>query len=245
MSRAHAEIVEVRDRRELPFFQVHLAAVGAIRAVASGPRLVRAIGFYALLCQLANEQRHSGAHQVVRASYDTLTQRSQTGRSTVKVLLDTLERAGVVRCERVNEPARGASVTRLHLLVQYGAWTAVTVAMADHLAGDRPGGRLLRDLGLVVVLLELCCEQRSQRGGLCAETTRVVIAQRAGLTVDRLDHCHQILERAGVVSIERRRAVNGGRNLPSTYTVHEASSTGQGGEPELAGRHSEDWQGGV
>ena len=81
-------------------------------------------------------------------------------------MLDTLVRAGVIRCERVNDPARGAAVSLLHLQIHEGAWTAVTVAMAKHLASERPGGCLLRDLGLVVVLLELCCEQRAEHGGL-------------------------------------------------------------------------------
>jgi hypothetical protein len=222
MTRPGEEVVEVRDRRELPFFQVHLAAVRAIRETARGPRLVRAIGFYALLCQVANEQRHSGEHRVVRVGYDTLVARGQAGRSTVKALLDTLARAEVIRCERVNDPARGAAVSLLHLQIHEGAWIAVTVAMAEHLASERTGGRLLRDLGLVVVLLELCCEQRAEHGGLSAMSTRGVIAERAGLTLDRVDGCNKILERAGVLSIERRRVANGGRHLPSTYTLREA-----------------------
>ena len=89
------------------------------------------------------------------------------------------------------------------------------------------------------MLLELCCEQRAEHGGLTAETTRAAIAARAGLTVDRLDDCKEILERAGVLSIERRRAANGGRHLPNTYTIHEApQSATQGGEQELAGRQT-------
>ena len=72
-------MVEVRDRRELPFFQVHLAAVRAIRQTASGPSLVRAIGFYALQCQLANEQRRLGEDRVMHSSSDTLTRRSHAG----------------------------------------------------------------------------------------------------------------------------------------------------------------------
>ena len=250
MSGSREERVEVRDRRELPFFQVHLAAVRAIREAASGPRLVRAIGFYALLCQLANEQRHSGEHRVVRASYDTLVARGQAGRSSVKALLDTLGRAGVIRCERVNDPARGATVSLLHLQIHEGGWTAVTVAMAEHLAGERTDGRLLRDLGLVVVLLELCCEQRTEHGGLSAATTRGAIAKRAGLTLDRVDGCNKILERAGVLSIERRRVANGGRHLPSTYTLHEAPRTLQADALGLAGPQTgtgraanQDWQG--
>ncbi len=237
MSGSPDELVQVRDRRELPFFQVHLAAVRAIRETASGPRLVRAIGFYALLCQIANEQRHSGEHAVAQVSYDTLTRRGQVSRSTVKALLDNLAHAVVTGCERVNDSARGAAVSLLHLLISEGGWTAVTVAMAEHLATERPSGHLLRDLGLVVVLLELCSEQRAEHGGLAAETTRVAIAERAGLTVDRLDDCNQILEHAGLLSIERRRAANGGRHLPSTYTLHEAPTV-QGGQRVLAGRQT-------
>ncbi len=213
---------------------------------------MRAIGFYALLCQLANEQRHRGEHRVIQVSYDTLIQRGQTGRSTIKALLDTIARARVIRCERVNDPDRGAAVSLLHLLIQDGAWTAVTVAMAEHLASDRPGGHLLRDLGLVVVLLELCCEQRAEHGGLRAATTRGVIAERAGLTLDRVDGCNKILERAGVLGIERRRGANGGRHLPSTYTLHEAPCTLQGGISGLAGPQTgtdraafQDRQGGI
>ncbi len=79
MTRRGEGMVEVRDRRELPFFQVHLAAIRAIRQTAAGPRLARAIGFYALLCQLANEQRRLGEDRVIQASSDTLTRRSHAG----------------------------------------------------------------------------------------------------------------------------------------------------------------------
>ncbi|MGO9789993.1 MAG: hypothetical protein ACLP8S_11020, partial [Solirubrobacteraceae bacterium] len=187
----------------------------------------------------------------VRVSYDTLVARGQAGRSTVKALLDTLARARVMRYERVNDPARGAAVSLLHVQIHEGAWAAVTVAMAEHLASARAGGRLLRDLGLVVVLLELCCEQRAEHGGLSAATTRGAIAERAGLTLDRVDGCNKILERAGVLSIERRRVANGGRHLPSTYTLHEAPSALDGGISGLAGPQAgtgraadQDWQGG-
>ena len=40
-----SEMVEVRDRRELPFFQVRLGALAAIREAACGPRRLRALGF--------------------------------------------------------------------------------------------------------------------------------------------------------------------------------------------------------
>jgi hypothetical protein len=105
--------------------------------------------------------------------------------------------------------------------------------MADRLAQDRPGGHLLRDLGLVVVLLEFCGQQRDQHGGLRAEVMRGDIAERTGLTVDRVDDCNRVLEHAGVLEINRRRAANGGRNLPSMYTIIEA------GPPEIQGGVSE------
>ena len=117
-----------------------MTAVRAIRQAASGPRLVRAIGFYALLCQLANEQRHSGEHRVVRVSYETLTQRGQVSKSTVKALLDTLARArrGPVRARQRPRARRGREPPAP--AVHEGAWTAVTVAMAEHLA-QRAAGR--------------------------------------------------------------------------------------------------------
>ncbi len=226
--------VTIGDRRKLPFFQVRLDAVRAIRRQAGGPRRLRAIGFYALLCQLANEQRHAGEHRVVQVQLRPLADRGQASKSTIKLLLDTLARAGVVRYERLNEPDRGATVSLIHLLVQDGAWAAITVAMADHLARERDGAHLLRDLGLIVVYLELCGEQRTGRGGLSAEATRSEIAARAGLTVDRIDDRNRVLERAGVLRVQRRRTANKGRNLPSTYTLHEAPPP-EGGELVPAG----------
>ena len=95
-ARASADAgVGIRDRRELPFFQVRVHAVQAIRAHTGGPRRLRAIGFYALLCQLANEQRHQGEHRIVRVTYDTLAARGQMSKRSVKQMLDTLERAQV------------------------------------------------------------------------------------------------------------------------------------------------------
>lgn len=234
MTRPDGQRIEVRDRRELPFFQVRLDAVKAIRQCAVGPRRLRAIGFYALLCQLANEQRHTGEHRVVRVSYETLARRGQVSNTTIKVLLVALARAGVVRHERLNDPGCGATVSLLHLPVQEGAWTAVTAAMADHLAARREGGHLLRDLGVIVVLLELCAEQRAERGGLSAEITRNEIATRAGLSVDRIDDRIRALERADVVRVDRHRAPSGGRNLASTSTLFEAPAA-HGDQPASAG----------
>jgi hypothetical protein len=230
------EPLMIRDRRELPFFQVRVRAVQAVRTETCGPRRLRAIGFYALLCQLANEQRHSGAHRVVRVSYDALAERGQMSKRSVKLLLDALERAGVIRYERHNDRVTGGVIGLVHLLICDEPWIAITVAMADHLAAPRAGGHLLRDLGLVVVFLEFCAEQREQHGGLAAEVMRGEVAKRAGLTVDGVDDCNRVLEQAGVLEVLRRRASNGGRYLPSVYKIREApDAVSQGGETVPAG----------
>ncbi len=212
----------VRDRRELPFFQVRLKAVRAIRHEVSGPRRLRTIGFYALLCQIANEQRHTGEHRRLEFNYDLLALRGGVAKRNVKLMLDFLQRARVVSYERQSDPDRGATVSVLQLLVQDGAWTGITVAMAERLAAKREGGHLLRELGLVIVLLEFCVAQRGQLDRLSAEVSRADIAASAGLNVDRLDQCNQLLQAAGVLTITRRRPPNGGRNLASLYTIHEA-----------------------
>ncbi|MHB8695844.1 MAG: hypothetical protein ACYDHH_31905 [Solirubrobacteraceae bacterium] len=67
--------VTIADRRELPFFMVYTQAVAVIRDHTAGPRRVRTIGFYGLLCQLANEQRTIGQQRRVRYSYDLLAAR--------------------------------------------------------------------------------------------------------------------------------------------------------------------------
>jgi len=170
----------------------------------SGPRRLRAIGFYALLCHFANEQRHVGEHRTLRITYETLAARGQMSKRTIKLLLDALDHSGVVRLERQSDRGTGAIVSVLHLLVLSEPWIGLTVAMADHLAAPRPGGHLLRDLGLVVVLLEFCAEQRTRHAGLAAEVTRADIAARAGLTVDRVDDSNHALERTGLLEITRR-----------------------------------------
>ncbi len=84
-----------------------------------------------------------------------------------------------------------------------------------------------------------------------SKTNRV--AARAGLTVDRLDDRHRSLERAGVLHVQRRRAANGGRHLPSTYTIREAPrpQADQPGPPAPPAPHNgtvraehQYWQGG-
>ena len=251
-SERSAQSVEIRDRRELPFFQVRLRALSQIRSQVDGPRRVRTVGFYALICQIANEQRHTGQHRTVQITYEQLAHRSGAGRSSIRRLLDVLCAAGVIDYGLVNDPTRAAPVGVMQLLVQDGPWEAITVAMANEIARPRPGGHVLRDLGLVTILLEFCAEQRDHHGGLRAEIARGDIAARAGLTVDRVDDCNRILERCGILEISRRRSERGGRNLANVYAIHEAPSREiEGGEPEPAGRpnrtdraENEDRQGG-
>ncbi|HTP23679.1 MAG TPA: hypothetical protein VMJ65_29000, partial [Solirubrobacteraceae bacterium] len=85
--------VTIADRRELPFFMVYTRAVEAIREHTSGPRRVRTIGFYGLLCQLANEQRNIGQQRRVRYSYDLLAARGGVSRGNVAKMLSCLEQA--------------------------------------------------------------------------------------------------------------------------------------------------------
>ncbi|MHB8695843.1 MAG: hypothetical protein ACYDHH_31900 [Solirubrobacteraceae bacterium] len=153
-------------------------------------------------------------------------------------MLTCLERAGVLRREMQADPERGGSISIAHLLIHEHSFIAVTVPMADRLAAPRDGGHLLRDLGLIIVLLEFCVRQGPVGTWTQAQVTRAQIAEHSGLHVERVDDCHHILEAAGLLTIERRRANNGGRNLPSIYTVHEAPLS-QGGETELAARGSE------
>lgn len=252
--------VTIADRRELPFFMVYTRAVEAIREHAAGPRRVRTIGFYGLLCQLANEQRNIGQQRRVRYTYDLLAARGGVSKGNIAKMLTCLEQAGVLRRETQPDPERGGSISIAHLLVHEHSFIAVTVPMADRLAAPRAGGHLLRDLGLIVVLLEFCVRQGPEGAWTQAQVTRSQIADHSGLHVDRVDDCHRILEAAGLLTIERRRPTNGGRNLPSIYTVHEAplsqggetepaasgnetgraaDRNGQGGKTELAGRPNE------
>ena len=230
--------VGIRDRRELPFFQVRVHATHAIREHSGGPRRLRAIGFYALLCQLANEQRHQGEHRTVRVTYDTLAARGQMSKPSVKQLLDTLERAQVVRYERLSDRATGAVVSLLHLLILDEPWIALTVAMADQLA--RPARA---DICSATSARSWCCSssapssaptRRARRRGHPRRHRR---ADRAGRRPRR--RLQPGAGACGLLQIERRRAANGGRNLPSVYTVHEApTSPDQGGETVLAGRRN-------
>jgi len=213
-------------------------AVEAIREHTAGPRRVRTIGFYGLLCQLANEQRNIGQQRRVRYSYDLLAARGGVSKGNIAKMLTGLEQAGVLRRETQPDPERGGSISIAHLLIHEHSFIAVTVPIADQLVAPRDGGHLLRDLGLIVVLLEFCVRQGPEGTWTQAQVTRSQIAEHSGLHVDRVDDCHHILEAAGLLTIERRRPTNGGRNLPSIYTIHEAPLT-QRGETELAASGNE------
>lgn len=224
--------VAVRDLRNLPFFQVRLAAVAAIRDAAPQRARARTIGFYAICCQLANEHRHSGEQSRFLSNYDELASRARIARKTVRSMLSTLDDAGVLRVELKPDLERGAILTTLHLPIQDGPFAAITVAMANHLAahhghavlktgrGDL-GAYLTRDLGVVATLLEFCVRQYGENNGASALLERAELARRAGLSIDSVDNCVKVLENLGVLSVERRRGSNGGRFRPSIYNVVE------------------------
>ena len=145
----------------------------------------------------------------------------------------------------VNDPTRAAPVGVMQLLIHDGPWEAITVAMANEIARPRRGGHVLRDLGLVTILLEFCAEQRDHHGGLRAEITRGDIAARAGLTVDRVDDCNRILEQCGILEISRRRSEQGWAQ------PRKRLRDPRGAEPRNRGRRTrtgradkQDWQGG-
>lgn len=217
---AQHDLVQVRDRRDLPFFQVHVRALQRIRAHVNGPRRARTCGLFVVLCQMANEQRSWGEHARLKASYHDLQARAGIGASTVKQLLDALQDADVVGVERV-AASSGATETIRYLLIRDGGWVPVSVAAAVAVARGSAARSGLRDLGTYAAYLELCNEQRREYGGTRAETTRAEIAERVGLSVDRLDAANQVLEKAGVLVVERRQREGANRNPPSVYTLVE------------------------
>ena len=106
--------VTIADRRVLPFFMVYTRAVEAIREHTAGPRRVRTIGFYGLLCQLANEQRNIGQQRRVRYSYDLLAARGGVSKANIAKMLTCLGEAGVLRRDTQPDPgAAAASASRI------------------------------------------------------------------------------------------------------------------------------------
>lgn len=246
--------VAVRDLRDLPFFQVRLEAIDAIRDAAPGRARARAIGFYAICCQLANEQRHAGEQRHFVSCYDELAARARIARKTVRSMLATLDQAGALRLELTPDLERGAVITTLHLPIQDGPFAAITVAMAKHLAANHGrvvvttsrgdlGGYLTRDLGIIATLLEFCVRQYGENGGGSALLQRADLARRAGLSIDSVDNCVKVLETLGVLTVERRRGTNGGRFRPSIYSLVEPR---QVDAEDQAGRAEPgNWQGGA
>jgi len=216
--------VTVRDRRTLPFFMVRLEPLQEIRNNISGPRRARALGMYALLCQMANEQRAKGEQRRVIATYKQLTARGGLSPNSLKVILRALENAGAAHYQVRIDPLRGSMPSLIELPRQDGAWFAISVHMADHL-GRQTAIRLLPALGLLVVLLEFCDEQRESHGGMVAETTRTQIARRLGCSTDSLDAWAKALQGAGVLTVTRRQG-EGGANLPNLWEICEVANAG-------------------
>ena len=219
--------VVVRDRRALPFFMVRVRALQEIRQHISGPRRARALGLHTLLCQMTNEQRDVGEQRRVTATYRQLTERGGLSSQTLNKLLVALDAARAVRPERRVDAFHGSLPTLFHLPTQDDPWVGVTVIMAQRLAAQTKI-KLLPALGLLVVLLEFCDEQREEHGGQLAETTRAKVAARVGCAVDTLDTWANALQAAGVLTITRRRET-GGPNLPNLWEITEA-----GKDPAIA-----------
>ena len=215
--------ITIRDRRHLPFFMVHLDALQAIRDVLGGPPRSRALGLYVLLCHLANEQRATGDRRQLTATYQDLTRRGSVSPTTLKKLLGALDEANVARVEIRVDRMRGSMPSLIRLPIQDGAWAAISVPMAEHLART-PGVQPLPALGLLTTLLEFCEQQRSEHGGQRAEVTRADIGRRVGLSADRVDDRIKALEASGVLRVTRRRVANG-PSLPSLYDVMEPAQS--------------------
>ena len=213
--------VTLRDRRDLPFFIIRLRALQEIRNNISGPRRARALGLYALLCQIANEQRSDGEQVRLVATSRELTRRGGLSPRMLKALSAALNAAGAARFETRIDPLRGAMPSLIHLTVQDGPWVALTVTTATRLA-QQPAA-LLPVLGLLVGLLELCDEQRATLGGLRAETTRADVARRVGCSTDTLDAWVKALVGADVLSVTRRRGPDGG-HLPNLWAITEPTT---------------------
>ena len=183
MTRPDGQRIEVRDRRELPFFQVRLDAVKAIRQARSarGGCVRSASTRCCASSPTSNATRESTASS--GSATTTLARRGQVEQHARSSCCSTRSRG---------PEWSGTSASTIPVAAQRSACCTCPSttargrrspsAMADHLAARRDGGHLLRDLGLIVVLLELCAEQRAERGGLSAEVTRSEIATRAGLT---------------------------------------------------------------
>ena len=253
---------------------VYTRAVEAIREHTAGPRRVRTIGFYGLLCQLANEQRAIGQQRRVRYSYDLLATRGGVSKGSVAKMLACLEQAGVLQRETQADPERGGSISIAHLLIHEHSFIAVTVPMADRLAAPRGGGpssaaRSRTDHRAARVLRAAASGRDVDPGAghSLADRRALRAARRARRRLPphprKRPVCSplNVVERATAVGTCRAstpstkrhsaRAVN--RKPPGRQngTGRAAGRNGQGGESELAGRQNgtgraagQNWQGG-
>lgn len=210
--------IQIRDARTV-FFQTHVRALDAIRSQVSGPARARAFGFYGLLCQIANEQHRTGERRRLIATRPQLAERGLLGKDTLSRCLNALEAADTVRVERRVDRSVGSLPSLIHLCIQDGFWLWVSVATANRL---REAGTTtwLADLGLLLVLLEFCDEQKAEHGGHLAHVSRAQLARRSGYSRDRLDDRVRRLEDAGVLIVTRRRREHAG-HLPSVYEIIE------------------------
>ena len=215
--------LDIRDRRELPFFMVRVDALRAIREHLHGLRRARAIGAYLTLCAEANLQRAAGDHERLYLTQAELAHRLGAGRSSLREHLAALTAAGVIRPRRRYSEDGQPLPTELTLLTQSAPFVAMTVPALTHLERTIEPRARLGALGLYGTLLELCNEQRTIHGGACAESSRRRLAERLGVTVRSLDTYAAALAHAGLLDITRRPTGNGS-HLPNVWELKEPTA---------------------
>ncbi len=196
--------VELRDRRRLPFFMVHTDALAAIRGAVGGARRARALGAYAVLCAIANEQRE-------------LASRLGTNGDTARQYLRAFADAEVARVIRRVDELGVPLPSQINLLAREGSFLTPTAATLE--AIRRLDGAWLAALGLYLTMLELCSEQRHDGGGARCETTRRRLGERLGVSTRSIDAYTEALRSAGVLAVEQRTCHAG--NLPNLYALIE------------------------
>lgn len=212
--------LEIRDRRELPFFMVRVQALRAIRTELHGLRRARALGAYVTLCAEANRQRATGDHERLYLTQVELAERLGAGRSSLRDHLATLTAAGAVAQRRRYTDDGQPLPTEISLPIQGPAFVAISVATLERLEARADRRTRLGTLGLYTVLLELCNEQRGTQGGARAEATRRALADRVGVAVRSLDAYASELVSAELLEITRR-ALENRSHRPNLWELHE------------------------
>jgi hypothetical protein len=215
--RAVSERIAVRDRRELPFVMVRLDALEAIRAHAAGLARARALGLYALLCLLANEQRAVGERRRLTASRDVLCARARIGSSSLAAAKRLLVQSAVARWQTGCDERGAPAASTIELLVQDRGFVALSVASITLLLERSPTP--LPPLAMFVTLLEVC--ERTAPGETAAEISRSELAGRLGCSLDTLDRWSATLRSLGVLRTERRADPRGHGYLPTLWTILE------------------------